>query len=220
MAECFAKNQKILSLAASEKEADVAISEGQKLLQCVGFSQWLQQFPDSESIGRSSALVSMVKEAMQLAEVPPESLDAIALTHGPGRFTGLRVAVITARMLCYAWSLPVVAINSLHVSAAKLQRERSLKAGDAIWAITDAQRRQVFASQFEIQADGELKEVVPQGLFEREELLERLEPGQHATGFGAFAFAEQIENKIQTQLPTADAEEVRLAKQTQAGAPK
>lgn len=204
MSQTFSGKPKILSLAASEKEANVAISAGQKVLQSVGFNDWLEQFPDPQAIGRSSALVSMVKQALQMADVPVGSLDAIALTHGPGRFTGLRVAVVTARMLCYAWDLPVVAINSLYVSAAKLQRERSLGPGEKIWAITDAQRRQVFASQFETQPDGNLKSIVDQGLFDREEILERLEPRQHVTGSGAFAFGKQIESKTQIALPDVE----------------
>ena len=201
MAESQSEQPKILAFASGEKESSVAVTAGDRVLAETCFSDWMQQFADQQSIGKSSALISMIKQAMQTASVEADSLDAIALTHGPGRFTGLRVGVVTARMLCYAWDLPVVAINSLRASAEKLVRENRLDTGAKIWAITDAQRRQVFASEFEVQNDGELKITTAESLFERTEILDQLKAGHHVTGTGAFAFAEEIEKVTGIELP-------------------
>ena len=202
MSEAQSEQPKLLTLASAEKDSSVAVVQGDQLLASVSFCDWAQQFQQQESVGRGSALVSMAKEAMEKANLAGESLDAIALTQGPGRFTGLRVSVVSARMLCFAWNLPIVAVNSLEVSAGKLVRERSLAVGAKIWAIIDAQRRQVFAAEFTVQQGGGLEVSVPQALFERNEIVERLETGYQVTGSGAFAFAEEIEGKTGVPLPT------------------
>lgn len=202
MTEAQPEQPKLLSLASAEKEASVAVTQGDHVLASVSFGEWVEQFSQQEALGRGSALVSIVKEALGKSGLKGESLNAIALTHGPGRFTGLRVSVVSARMLCFAWNLPIVAVNSLQVSAEKLARERSLATGAKVWSLTDAQRRQVFAAEFTVLPSGGLKTTVPQALFERNEILARLETGHQVTGSGAFAFAEEIENKTGCPLPT------------------
>jgi len=194
-------NQKfLLSLSTSEKDASVCITSDEEVNVTVGFQQWARQLSDGQNPGKSTALVSMIRDAMDQAGISESGIEAIALTIGPGRFTGLRVGVVTARMLCYAWKLPVLAVNSLEVVADKLRRAQNLAVGSRIWSITDAQRKQVFAAQFEVTECG-LSVSVPQSLFERDAILELAETGDHFTGSGAYSFREEIETQLEVELP-------------------
>ncbi len=207
MPESKQEEKTILSFASCEKEASVCIAKGDRILSSLRFEDWLKQFSNEEQVGRSSALVSMIKNVMANASVEGPALDAIALTNGPGRFTGLRVAVVTARMLSYAWNVPVIAVNALEVAADKLRCKRLLNAGSTIWAITDAQRRQVFAAKFHVNDQDSLETDIEQALFERTDILNQLESGDFVTGSGAFAIQEQIEERIKNKLPTPSSSE-------------
>ena len=201
MAKSKANLQTLLSLATAEKVASVCATSGVECLAKIDSFEWLQQFSDSQKVGKSTAIISMTQAIMKRVDLAGSDLDAIALTNGPGGFTGLRVGVVAARMLCYAWNLPVIVVNSLEVAADKLRRQRDLSTGCAIWAVTDAQRRQVFASKMVVQDNGVLEVVVPQDLFERQALIDLLQSGDQVTGSGAFAFQDLIESKTGVELP-------------------
>jgi tRNA threonylcarbamoyladenosine biosynthesis protein TsaB len=196
-------NKFLLSLSTSEKVASVCVSCREEVAISVEFEQWSKQFSSSEPPAKSTSLIPIIQEAMDQSGTDETQLEAIALTNGPGRFTGLRVGVVTARMLCYAWHVPVLVVNSLEVVAEKLRRERELSVGSKIWSITDAQRRQVFAAQFEVTEDNGLVQCEPQTLFERNAILELIQSGEHVTGSGAVSFRESLESATGIELPDA-----------------
>jgi tRNA threonylcarbamoyladenosine biosynthesis protein TsaB len=205
MAESTNKSPLLLSFDSSERNATVSITSATETLAQIDSETWLAQFSKDEPIGKSTALVSMIQAVMQDANVESSQLSAVAMSNGPGTFTGLRVGVVTARMLCYAWKLPVIVVNSLEVAAEKLRRSRGLKSGTKIWSATNAQRRQVFAAQFEVIEDDVLNVVTSQALFERQAIIDLLDQGDNVTGSGAALFAEMIESKTGVDLPNASA---------------
>jgi tRNA threonylcarbamoyladenosine biosynthesis protein TsaB len=75
--------------------------------------------------GRSAAerLVPAIHSLAVRSRVPLHSLDAIAVVHGPGSFTGVRVGLSAAKGLCHALNLPLVAISRLAVLASLAQFE-------------------------------------------------------------------------------------------------
>jgi tRNA threonylcarbamoyladenosine biosynthesis protein TsaB len=81
-----------------------------------------------------------------------QQLDAIAVSAGPGSYTGLRVAMATAKGLCYALNIPLIAINTLKIMA------YAAKDGSdqLLCPMIDARRMEVFAAVF----DQELNELV------------------------------------------------------------
>ena len=62
-----------------------------------------------------------IQELVEETAIPLDELDAIAVSAGPGSYTGLRVGLSTAKGLCYALQKPLIAINTLEMMAAAAQ---------------------------------------------------------------------------------------------------
>src|SRR5690606_4397524 len=67
--------------------------------------------------GHAERLIPMIDEVLRESGQSLKTLDAIAVTEGPGTFTGIRVGVAAARGLALATALPIRATTSLHVIA-------------------------------------------------------------------------------------------------------
>ena len=69
--------------------------------------------------GRSASerLLPAIRELAEKSRVPLRSLDAVAVVHGPGSFTGVRVGLSAAKGLCEALNLPLIAISRLAILA-------------------------------------------------------------------------------------------------------
>lgn len=100
--------------------------------------------------GHAERLIPMIDEVLRESGRSLESLDAIAVTEGPGTFTGIRVGVAAARGLALASCLPIRATTSLHVMAHQALAELGAAvAGRALAVCVDARAGQVFVQVFE-----------------------------------------------------------------------
>jgi tRNA threonylcarbamoyladenosine biosynthesis protein TsaB len=73
-----------------------------------------------ESAGKNShseMLTTLISEVMQAAGLPLQALDAVAVSRGPGSYTGLRIGVATAKGLCYALGKPLLGVPTLQAMA-------------------------------------------------------------------------------------------------------
>lgn len=68
------------------------------------------------------------------------SLDAVAVSKGPGSFTGLRIGVAAAKGICFALDLPLIAINSLQILSEKYQQSNQA----LLFPMFDARRMEVY----------------------------------------------------------------------------
>ncbi|HEY4381607.1 MAG TPA: tRNA (adenosine(37)-N6)-threonylcarbamoyltransferase complex dimerization subunit type 1 TsaB [Acidobacteriaceae bacterium] len=89
----------------------------------------------------SERLVPTIRDVAARTSVPLASLGAIAVVHGPGSFTGVRVGLSAAKGLCEALGLPLVAISRLAV----LAHLASPSAGIPVLALFDAGRGEFYA---------------------------------------------------------------------------
>ncbi|WP_341227093.1 tRNA (adenosine(37)-N6)-threonylcarbamoyltransferase complex dimerization subunit type 1 TsaB [uncultured Arcticibacterium sp.] len=72
---------------------------------------------------RSSAemLTVLIEQALKVIKKDFSDLDAVAVSKGPGSYTGLRIGVSTVKGICYAANLPLVSINSLDLMANQIK---------------------------------------------------------------------------------------------------
>ncbi|MDB5408817.1 MAG: peptidase glycoprotease [Rhodospirillales bacterium] len=93
--------------------------------------------------GHAELLLPMLRDAMAEAEVGFDSLGLIAVTVGPGSFTGIRVGLSAARGLALATGLPAVGITAFEAVAAAVE-----PAGQAIVVAIDSRRSELFVQVF------------------------------------------------------------------------
>ncbi|MBR5280529.1 MAG: tRNA (adenosine(37)-N6)-threonylcarbamoyltransferase complex dimerization subunit type 1 TsaB [Clostridia bacterium] len=71
----------------------------------------------------SVKLLPAIETLLAECGVAPKNLDLIAVTKGPGSFTGLRIGVVTAKTMAYALHIPLVGVNTLDAIAASFAKE-------------------------------------------------------------------------------------------------
>lgn len=97
--------------------------------------------------GQSERLVPMIAEVMAEWGGGFAGLDALAVTTGPGGFTGVRIGLATARGLALARRLPLIGVTSFEVAAAATTPAE--RAGRRTLAVLDSKRREVFVQLFD-----------------------------------------------------------------------
>lgn len=96
----------------------------------------------------AGSLTLFIKAAMDSLGLAFTALDAIAVSKGPGSYTGLRIGVSTAKGLCFALDKPLIAIDTLQMMAAGFLSEQP-GYEDLICAMIDARRMEVFTAVFD-----------------------------------------------------------------------
>ncbi len=96
--------------------------------------------------GQAEALMPMVKSAMDEAGVSFRDLDLLAVTVGPGAFTGLRIGLSAARGMALATGLPLVGVTTLEAVAHAVPPAE--RAGRTLLVVLDTKRTDVYAQLF------------------------------------------------------------------------
>ena len=98
----------------------------------------------------ASSLTLFIQDVMAEANLQYQDLDAIAVSKGPGSYTGLRIGVSTAKGLCYALDKPLIGINTLDMMA-KGYIEQHTGFEGLICPMIDARRMEVFTAIYDHQ---------------------------------------------------------------------
>lgn len=118
------------------------------------------------------------------ATVKP-AIDAVALSEGPGSYTGLRIGTSTAKGLCYGLNVPLVAVPTLQVlceAAVKNQQSAvSIQQSDVLYPMIDARRMEVYTAQYNSNLE-RLSEV--EAVVVNEETKEQMSKGANVFYFG------------------------------------
>lgn len=88
-------------------------------------------------------LIPVVKELLVSLGLQRSDLDAIAVSKGPGSYTGLRIGVSTAKGLAYAWDLPLIGVDTLDALARNVRDYAGVE--DVVIPVLDARRMEVYA---------------------------------------------------------------------------
>lgn len=126
----------LLHIDTSRENASVCLTAGEELLNIRHNNQ--QQ-------DHAAWLHKAVQDMLDESSLQPAQLQAIAVTLGPGSYTGLRVGLAAAKGFCYALQRPLITVNTLLVMAAAVREE----AGERlIIPMIDARRMEVFTAVY------------------------------------------------------------------------
>lgn len=128
---------KILAFESSAVSASVALTEDEKLV--------AQSFQNC-GLTHSRTLLPMAEALLQNCGVTLDDVDAIAVAHGPGSFTGVRIGVATVKGLALGTDKPCIGVSTL---AAMAHGARAL--GGRLCCVMDARAGQVYNALFEVQ---------------------------------------------------------------------
>lgn len=99
----------------------------------------------------SEKITNFIREVMETANIGYNQLDAVAVSKGPGSYTGLRIGVSTAKGICYAADLPLMAVDTLEAMAygMKAKLGSQMSDSDLLIPMIDARRMEVYAAIFD-----------------------------------------------------------------------
>ncbi|RAV99734.1 tRNA (adenosine(37)-N6)-threonylcarbamoyltransferase complex dimerization subunit type 1 TsaB [Pseudochryseolinea flava] len=123
----------ILSIETSTTVCSVALHNGVELL----VSEEIR-IPQTQA----TQLALMIDSVLKRANVDRTALNAVAVTAGPGSYTGLRIGTSTAKGLCFALGIPLIAIDTLTVMARQINKYNPRKA--LLCPMIDARRMEVY----------------------------------------------------------------------------
>lgn len=112
----------------------------------------LAQKEQNERNIHASHITLFIEEVMHKAQKTYSDLNAIAISEGPGSYTGLRIASSTAKGLCFALDIPLIAINTLHAMTAGLLTNTSQPpaTNTLLCPMIDARRMEVYTALFDV----------------------------------------------------------------------
>ena len=76
---------------------------------------------NDDKYSHSTKLHSFINEVLKKSNISVKELVAIAVSKGPGSYTGLRIGVAAAKGLCYSLDIPLISISTLHILSKQIQ---------------------------------------------------------------------------------------------------
>lgn len=132
----------ILSIETSTKVCSAALSDGTTIY---------KQFIHRESANHAVMLPEFIEDLLAYAREQRLQIDAIALSGGPGSYTGLRIGTSMAKGLCYGMNIPLIPIDTTLVIAAAM-RDKAPQ-GALLCPMIDARRMEVYTALYNDQLE-------------------------------------------------------------------
>lgn len=130
----------ILNIETSTPVCSVALSAGGEIVfEKVSF----------EGLSHAALVGVYVEEVLQVMKGKGLRLDAVAVSSGPGSYTGLRIGVSVAKGLCFGYDIPLIGIRTLDILAAAAIRQQSNASDRLYCAMLDARRMEVYAALYD-----------------------------------------------------------------------
>lgn len=127
----------ILHIETSTNVCSVALSEDAYCL----FSK-----SNAEGMNHAALLSVFIAEALEVLKVSGKKLEAVAVSSGPGSYTGLRIGVSTAKGLCYGYGIPLIGVSTLEVLTVQALYSIKDKENALFCPMIDARRMEVYAA--------------------------------------------------------------------------
>jgi len=141
---------------------------------------------DAEPASRShvGSLPALVERVLARAGLGVADVEGLAVSIGPGSFTGLRIGLGFAKGVAFAGGLPLAAVSTLEA----LAEVAGGAPGDPVCAALDARKREVYAALFRVGGTGSVERVTDDLALAPEALAARLPPGTLLVGDAAEAY--------------------------------
>ena len=98
----------------------------------------------------SEKLLSVIDSIMTQGNVAPSAIESLAVSIGPGSFTGLRIGLSTAKGLALAWTVPIIPIPTLDGIAEEYRWTRTSASEEIFCAMIDAKRHEAFYAMYAV----------------------------------------------------------------------
>ena len=132
----------ILSIETSTSVCSAALSmDGQTIASRI----------NREGTNHARLLPVFVEQLLSELRERSLQLDAVALSEGPGSYTGLRIGASTAKGLCYGLNIPLVPIATTEVLCAAMMAKHSVREGECLLPMIDARRMEVYTALYQVQ---------------------------------------------------------------------
>jgi tRNA threonylcarbamoyladenosine biosynthesis protein TsaB len=125
----------ILNIETATKNCSVALAKDGKTVLCKEIAE--------EGYSHAERLHVFIEEIIKEVGITFKDISAIAVSQGPGSYTGLRIGVSAAKGLCYALGIPLIAVDTLQVLASQAKVSNGL-----IISMLDARRMEVYSAIF------------------------------------------------------------------------
>ncbi|WET04542.1 tRNA (adenosine(37)-N6)-threonylcarbamoyltransferase complex dimerization subunit type 1 TsaB [Flavobacterium sp. YJ01] len=125
----------ILNIETATKNCSVSVAKDGKTIAC-------NELAD-EGYSHAEKLHVFIEEVIAKAGISVQDLVAIAVSQGPGSYTGLRIGVSAAKGLCYALNIPLIAVDTLQTLASQAE-----VTDGKIIPMLDARRMEVYSAIF------------------------------------------------------------------------
>ena len=135
----------ILHIETSTTTCSVAVSENSQVI-----FQQAEQPAEGQLGGSAEKLGPMVDEAMSFTDSHAIPFDAVAVSCGPGSYTGLRIGVSMAKGICYGQGLKLISVPTLQLLCVPVLLRETVREADALLCpMIDARRMEVYAGIYD-----------------------------------------------------------------------
>jgi len=131
----------ILILDTATKSCSVALTENGKVLESVDFHDG--------NFSHSEKLHIFIEDICAKANKTLKDLDAVAISKGPGSYTGLRIGVSSAKGLCYGLDIPLISLETLEILSQTYCLENKVEENDILIPMLDARRMEVYTATYD-----------------------------------------------------------------------
>ena len=135
----------ILHIETSTELCSVALSHGDR---CLALRE------NSEGRNHATMLTPFIDELLYENNVSTKQLDAVAISSGPGSYTGLRIGLSTAKGLCYGGEIPLISVSTLQAMSMGFVRQHDVAVSTLLCPMIDARRMEVYTALYD--KDGQL----------------------------------------------------------------
>ncbi|MBL7814004.1 MAG: tRNA (adenosine(37)-N6)-threonylcarbamoyltransferase complex dimerization subunit type 1 TsaB [Saprospiraceae bacterium] len=141
----------ILNIESATDICSIAISQnGVPLALC-----------EAQGNHHAEQITLLINDCLKTCDIPINALDAVAISNGPGSYTSLRIGASTAKGICYALNIPLIAVDTLDSLAWATFKD--MADNTALYCpMIDARRMEVYTTLFQVsKMTGELEKIEP-----------------------------------------------------------